>query len=185
MLRIRQEPRGLALPDEPRPYSDRIDDEVRQFMRVFHQFITQAMREVPTEGTEPLRPLLDGHLGVAANQVAAVAETIPPHRFADTDIEIPLPDRTARLRLLQLYARALELSEEVLDRTAVESEGTTASFSKELVRRCALRAAEEDRDPQDADLGAALAELLGDGEALTRALLGSARAVADHGPVSP
>jgi hypothetical protein len=56
---------------------------------------------------------------------------------------LPLPDAAARYRLLQLYRGNLELEladpDAVLDRT----EGVTASFIKELLRRAALRAAEE------------------------------------------
>ena len=53
------------------------------------------------------------------------------------------------------------------------SEGTTASFAKELVRRAVLLAAASATDPEDAHLLAALDALQSDDEALTRSLLGS------------
>ncbi|WFB06428.1 ATP-binding protein [Streptomyces sp. LX-29] len=91
----------------------------------------------------------------------------------DMAVEIPLPDATGRRRLLDLYGGMLALDEPtarlVIDRTA----GTTASFSKELVRRTVLFAAERDSDEVTRDdLLAALDELLSDQDALTRRLLG-------------
>ena len=54
------------------------------------------------------------------------------------------------------------------------AEGTTGSFPKELVRRAVLAAAVRGEDAADADLSAALDELLSGREALTRRLLGHA-----------
>ena len=54
------------------------------------------------------------------------------------------------------------------------TEGVTASFVKELLRKAALVALEDGREHvADADVAAALDELLGEGAALTRILLGS------------
>lgn len=91
----------------------------------------------------------------------------------DLAVEIPLPDLAARRRLNRLYARDLPFSAAALDDAAARSEGTTASFAKELMRRAVLTAADAGHPPGDADLSAALDELLGDAEALTRSLLGS------------
>ncbi|HYN97731.1 MAG TPA: ATP-binding protein [Pilimelia sp.] len=94
----------------------------------------------------------------------------------DLAVEVPLPDATARRRLLALYARHLRLSQPALDRAAARADGTTASFAKELVRRAVLIAAVADRDATDADLDQALDEMLAESQALTRSLLGSAGA---------
>ena len=48
----------------------------------------------------------------------------------------------------------------------------TASFTKELIRRVAINAAQEQRPPRDADVSHALDEMLSDAESLTRSLLG-------------
>ena len=62
------------------------------------------------------------------------------------------------------------MAAEVVTRT----EGTTASFTKELVRRSVLIAAErESARTEPADLRAALDELLSDRDQLTRRLLGA------------
>lgn len=92
----------------------------------------------------------------------------------DLAAEIPLPDLDARRSLLGLYARTLPFSADALDRAAERSEGVTASFFKELTRRTVLIATDTGAELDDAALAAALDEMLGDGERLTRALLGSA-----------
>ena len=89
----------------------------------------------------------------------------------DLAAEIPLPDEPARVALLRLYARGL-FSDQVAADVARRCEGTTASFAKELVRRAVLRAALDGADPADQHLTGALDDLLSDGEALTRSLLG-------------
>jgi ATP-dependent 26S proteasome regulatory subunit len=90
----------------------------------------------------------------------------------DLAAEIPLPDEGGRQALIRLYAGALFSDEAVAD-VARGSEGTTASFAKELVRRAVLLAAASATDPADAHLVAALDALQSDNEALTRSLLGS------------
>ncbi len=93
----------------------------------------------------------------------------------DLAVEIPLPDRTARRRLLDVYAGRLSFGADALDRVAARTDGTTASFAKELIRRATLTAAAADRDPTDADLQKAADDLLADAAALTRSLLGVPR----------
>jgi hypothetical protein len=90
----------------------------------------------------------------------------------DMAVEIPLPDADGRARLLALYGPGLEVPAEVVEQT----EGTTASFMKELVRRSVLLAAESDVEPTADHLRAATAELLSSRDALTRRLLGRATA---------
>jgi cell division protease FtsH len=100
----------------------------------------------------------------------------------DLAVEIPLPDAPGRARLLSLYGPRLELSPEVVDEVVAMTEGTTASFAKELVRRAVLLAAENGSTPGDAELRAATEELLSSRDALTRRLLGGADPGAgDHG----
>ncbi|GAB2611607.1 ATP-binding protein [Pseudactinotalea suaedae] len=90
----------------------------------------------------------------------------------DLAVEIPRPDRAARRQLLTLYGRGLPFSDTVLDEVARDSDGTTASFAKELVRRAVLLAAVEEQALADDHLRAALAEMMTDSSAITRALLG-------------
>lgn len=90
----------------------------------------------------------------------------------DLAVEIPRPDATARRGLLERYGRGIGFSGEALERAAEGTDGTTASFAKELVRRAVLAAAIEGVDPTDGHLLAAVGELMADGAALTRSLLG-------------
>jgi hypothetical protein len=99
----------------------------------------------------------------------------------DQAVHIDLPDREARRRLVDLYRGRLDVDlsglEDVLDRT----DGVTASFLKELLRRAAVIAADQD-DRQDGDdrkirvsatdLDAALSDLLDTRNQMTRAVLG-------------
>jgi DNA polymerase III delta prime subunit len=95
----------------------------------------------------------------------------------DVAVEITVPDADARARLLALYARSvpLRLDEtqhaEVIERT----EGVTASFLKELVRRAVLESLQR-ADPltevSAADMARALDDLLDSTQSVTRTLLG-------------
>jgi hypothetical protein len=92
----------------------------------------------------------------------------------DLAIEIPLPDEPARRRLLELYARGLELSEADLGAVVERTAGVTASFFRELLRKAALTAVDAGRtEVVGDDLAHALDELLDERAALTRVLLGS------------
>ncbi len=105
----------------------------------------------------------------------------------DQAVELGLPDETARRALLHLYRGRLVLADEHLDVMAAQTEGVTASFLKELLRRAAVLAADGD-DRRDgsgsvstgpmtvspAHLDAALEELLATRNAMTRVLLGAA-----------
>lgn len=95
----------------------------------------------------------------------------------DVAIEIDLPDAEARQRLLELYARSLPLqltaaeTQEVIKRT----EGVTASFLKELLRRGMLEALHDGTGSPTVTAGhmsRALDDLLDSGQQLTRSLLG-------------
>jgi ATP-dependent 26S proteasome regulatory subunit len=92
----------------------------------------------------------------------------------DLAVEIPLPDAVARRRLIDLYGRGLDLRLDDPDAVVRRTEGVTASFVKELLRKAALVALEDGRERvTDADVSAALDELLSEGATLTRVLLGS------------
>ena len=91
----------------------------------------------------------------------------------DLAVEVSLPDAEARRRLIALYARGLPFGSAALDRGAARSAGITASFVKEWVRRAVLIAAEAGHETGDADLEAALDEMLADTESITRSLLGT------------
>jgi hypothetical protein len=99
----------------------------------------------------------------------------------DLAAEIPLPDLEGRLELLRLYGGHL-FGDEAMSVAAARTEGTTASFAKELVRRAVLAAALRDEPPADDHLGGALDELLSDSQRLTRSLLGVGSGDAAGGP---
>ena len=90
----------------------------------------------------------------------------------DLAVDIPRPDIAGRRKLLELYGAHLGLQQATLDDVAETIEGTTASFTKELVRRTVLLAALEDNVPEDRHLRVAAAELMDDSATLTRNLLG-------------
>ncbi|MDQ0031805.1 AAA family ATPase [Arthrobacter bambusae] len=91
----------------------------------------------------------------------------------DLAVEIPLPSRHERLGLLSLYSGGLPFSPAAIDAAAARTAGTTASFAKELIRRSVVAAALAGETPGDSHLGEAVDQLMADGEALTRSLLGS------------
>ena len=99
----------------------------------------------------------------------------------DQAVELPLPDAEGRRQLLALYRGNLALELVDADPIVARTEGVTASFFKELLRRAALLSAERagaDGDGAltvgDAELRAALDQLLAQRNQLTRVLLGGA-----------
>ena len=120
-------------------------------------------------------------------------ETLEPALAArpgrvDTAIEIPLPDTTCRRRLFELYSKGLKLSLENLDSFITRTEGVSAAFIRELVRKAALFAADSgDEMLNDVDaerlvvrhhhLDEALYELVELGGELTKNILGAGKAV--------
>jgi hypothetical protein len=97
----------------------------------------------------------------------------------DLAVEIPLPDAVGREALLRLYARGLKLTAD-LGPIVAATEGVTASFAKELLRRASLLALgsrpAEDVVVGDEELTTALREMQEARSALTRSLLGSSAA---------
>jgi AAA+ superfamily predicted ATPase len=102
----------------------------------------------------------------------------------DQAIEVPLPDYTCRQRLFDLYGHGLTLQltnrEQLIERT----EGVSATFIRELLRKAALFAADENLAAsatdelivEDRHLEEALRELALEGGELTKRLLGASRA---------
>ncbi|MBA2956521.1 ATP-binding protein [Nocardioides sp. CGMCC 1.13656] len=100
----------------------------------------------------------------------------------DQAVHIDLPDRESRRRLVHLYAGTLDVDLSRLDDVLDRTDGVTASFLKELLRRAAVVAA--DREPPgpgagdrplsvtSTDLAGALDELLDTRNQMTRAVLG-------------
>jgi hypothetical protein len=102
----------------------------------------------------------------------------------DLAVEIPRPDGGCRERLLRLYARDLAVEAD-LGEVVAATEGVTASFIKEMIRRTvlvSLRAGERPpvlRGPHFAEV---LAEMNGEHNALTRSLLGAPALGEPDGP---
>ncbi|SEE97632.1 ATPase family associated with various cellular activities (AAA) [Arthrobacter alpinus] len=91
----------------------------------------------------------------------------------DLAVEIPLPSEPERVELLQLYSCELAFSPSALEAAAAQTAGTTASLAKELMRRAVVAASLAGEDPSDSHLAVAVNQLMDDGAALTRSLLGS------------
>jgi ATP-dependent 26S proteasome regulatory subunit len=140
-------------------------------------------------GTSPvLFELLDAMDGAAADAdllfvlTTNRADLLEPALAArpgrvDVAIEIDLPDEDGRARLLALYGRSLplRLSEDDKREIVERTEGVTASFIKEFLRRAMLESLHE--NPTDplvtaADTARALDDLLDADQKLTRSLLG-------------
>jgi len=108
----------------------------------------------------------------------------------DLAAELPLPNAEARRQLIRLYQGNLVLDltqpESIIERT----EGVTAAFLKELLRKAALLACADDQTEgpirvADAHLTAALDQLLDTRNQLTRVLLGAEPPVAPAPPAPP
>jgi hypothetical protein len=95
----------------------------------------------------------------------------------DIAVEIPLPDASARERLLTLYGQdvPLALTEEEVSLAVERTDGTTASFLKELIRRSVLESLHDDPAlpaVTGTHVTRALDDLLDAAQAVTRTLLG-------------
>lgn len=96
----------------------------------------------------------------------------------DLAIEVPLPDADCRRRLIELYGRGLKLELTDADGWVRRTNGVSAAFIRELLRKAAVVAAEDAPDGTgslavtDRHLEEATAELLVAGGPLTKTLLG-------------
>ncbi|HEV7651305.1 MAG TPA: ATP-binding protein [Actinophytocola sp.] len=109
---------------------------------------------------------------LTTNRVDTMEEALAqrPGRV-DLAVEIPKPDAGCRERLLRLYAgAALRLA----DASALvrDTDGVTASFVREWVRRAVLESVDKGAVLDEPTLRAALDELLSQQQALTRSMLG-------------
>lgn len=91
----------------------------------------------------------------------------------DLAVELGLPGREERRRLLELYGRGLDLRLDDPEVVVARTEGVTASYVRELLRAAALRAALEGDGPvTDRHVLDAADELAEASSVLTRRLLG-------------
>jgi ATP-dependent 26S proteasome regulatory subunit len=93
----------------------------------------------------------------------------------DLAVEIPRPDEHCRERLLRVYARDLTIDAD-LEPVVAGTEGVTASFIKEMIRRTvlvSLRAGDRPPVLRDSHFIEVLTEMNGERHALTRSLLGA------------
>jgi hypothetical protein len=92
----------------------------------------------------------------------------------DQAIEFPLPDDKGRQKLVRLYSQGVQVPDEVAETIVRRTEGVSAAFIKELMRRSVqfhLERSESDRI-ELRDVEAALEEMLFSGGSLNRKLLG-------------
>ena len=138
---------------------------------------TNAVLFETLEAMDGLAPDADIAFILTTNRVDLLERALVerPGRV-DLAVEIAKPDLEARERLFRLYAAKMlaagQLTEAAVHTAAARTEGVTASFTKELIRRVAVNAARDERSPRDADVSHALDEMLSDAESLTRTLLG-------------
>jgi ATPase family associated with various cellular activities (AAA) len=144
-------------------------------------------RDYTPDGNPLLFSLLEAMDGIGADadvtfvlttNRADILETALADRPGRVDlaVEIPRPDPRCRERLLRVYARDLSVDAD-LTRVAAETEGITASFIKEMIRRTVLVSLREGQIPpvlRASYFTEVLAEMNSEHHALTRSLLGVA-----------
>jgi AAA+ superfamily predicted ATPase len=93
----------------------------------------------------------------------------------DQAIEFPLPDELGRRKLVMLYSQGVTLPEAVINETVRRTDGVSAAFIKELMRRTVQFHIERDGagDVSPGDLDSALEEMLLRGGSLNLKLLGA------------
>ena len=98
----------------------------------------------------------------------------------DQAIEVPLPDAIGRGKLVRLYGRNLPLDESVVDEAVRRTDGVSAAFIKELMRRLAQASIARDggKSVISADIDEALDDILFAGGRLNVKLLGGAQEMA-------
>jgi hypothetical protein len=110
---------------------------------------------------------------LTTNRVDTMEEALTqrPGRV-DLAVEVPKPDAECRERLLRLYASATPLVLPSAENVVEATEGVTASFIKELVRRAVLRHADQGGPLDETVVHEALSDLLAEHQTLTRSILG-------------
>ena len=98
----------------------------------------------------------------------------------DQAIEVPLPNEVGRRKLVQLYGSGLPLGDAVIGDAAARTEGVSAAFIKELMRRVAQASIARDggTSVESGDISEALDDMLFTGGKLNVRLLGGAREMA-------
>src|SRR5712671_4953673 len=99
----------------------------------------------------------------------------------DQAIEVPLPDDIGRNKLVQLYGRGLPLGDAVVAEAAQRTQGVSAAFIKEMMRRMAQASIVRDGGTtvESDDISEALDDMLFAGGKLNVKLLGGARETLD------
>jgi ATP-dependent Clp protease adapter protein ClpS len=98
----------------------------------------------------------------------------------DQAIEVPLPDETGRRKLVQLYGKALPLGDAMVAEAAQRTNGVSAAFIKEMMRRVAQASIIRDgaTTVESGDISEALDDMLVAGGRLNTKLLGGAQEMA-------
>jgi ATP-dependent 26S proteasome regulatory subunit len=80
----------------------------------------------------------------------------------DQAIEVPLPDEIGREKLVRLYGKGLQLGQAVVGEAVRRTEGVSAAFIKEMMRRTAQASIERGggQSITTGDLGDALEDML-------------------------
>jgi cell division protease FtsH len=125
-----------------------------------------------------LRPDTDVFFILTTNRPQALEAALAsrPGRI-DQAIEFPLPDDEGRAKLVKLYSKGMDVPDDVVWATVKRTERVSASFIKELMRRAAQFHLERNGAGAltEADVGAALDEILFAGGSLNCSLLGMQR----------
>jgi len=92
----------------------------------------------------------------------------------DQAIEFPLPDEEGRAKLIRLYGKGTELSDELIAMIVSRTKNVSAAFIKELIRRSVQFQLERDTNQriEAQDVDNALDEMLFSGGSLNVKLLG-------------
>jgi ATP-dependent Clp protease adapter protein ClpS len=98
----------------------------------------------------------------------------------DQAIEVPLPDDIGRKKLVQLYGKGLPLSDALVSEAAQRTQGVSAAFIKEMMRRVAQASIARDggKTVESGDISEALDDMLFTGGKLNVKLLGGAKEMA-------
>ena len=98
----------------------------------------------------------------------------------DQAIEVPLPDDDGRAKLVKLYGKGLKLSPDVISEAVTRTQGVSAAFVKELMRRTAQASiVRYAKSVTSADLAEALDDMLFTGGRLIIKLLGGAQSTVE------
>lgn len=148
--------------------------------------IARERSEMHTPGQESLLNKLLNHMDglnedariifiLTTNRPEAIEPAVAnrPGRI-DQAVLFPLPDADCRRRLVALYGGQAQLPDAVVEEIVRRTDGASAAFIKELLRRATQSAIERQRaTPQSDDLDRALEEMLTLGGQLARNLLGA------------